>query len=336
MDAEIVVIATMRNAVAPNNNLPDGQTELVLGDVVKPHDAIKDRKFIVTQRHIVSNDTYLVAIDVFKGNLDPYLGTPLDAKGAIVKYVRGGLQLKDKTPIGRLRYNLDFLGDECKEVSDSARMEFNRAPYADIRKLAETLKPEPLAKVVASDLPAGQRAPFAVLLAHCGNKEHGKLIRKMIDHKEMPGDQRRELSSLYFAYILLEPGDGWDLVCERCIRKSALFVDRYTAFTALRQAGAERKDLINAQKLESALVKILGIQDMCDFAIEDLRKHKMWDSCDDVLRLFDRKDATPIIRRSILRYALQCPSPRAMAFVNEHRNRDSEWVADVKEQLDLE
>ncbi len=82
---------------------------------------------------------------------------------------------------------------------------------------------------------------------------------------------------------------------------------------------------------------MLRVSDMADFAIEDLRKWHRWDYCDQVMDMFEKKNFnTPIIRKAILRYALQCPSGRALDFVKTQRARDSEWVAETLELLNLE
>ena len=76
---------------------------------------------------------------------------------------------------------------------------------------------------------------------------------------------------------------------------------------------------------------------MADFAVEDLRKWQRWEYCDQILDLFNKKGYnTPIVRKSILRYALQCPMPAAAKFVMSQRARDAEWVEETKELLDME
>jgi hypothetical protein len=272
-----------------------------------------------------------------RDGIDASFGVPLDADGALLKYVRGALQLKDKSKPARLRYNIDFLADPCKNVADSANMEFHQAAYNDIKKIGESLRAGPLAKKLADDdLPPEHRGALAMLLGHCGQKKHAALLRKLID-VESNSDALRELRPLYFAYVLLEPDLGWDLLCSCSIQEEDSFLKRYRALTAIRRLGAERKDLVSQEKMGAALVRILNVKDMSDFAVEDLRKLRSWIHSDVVLDLFEKKGYdTPIIKHSILRYALQCPSPRAKAFVNEQRVRDPEWLTDTEERLALE
>ena len=62
--------------------------------------------------------------------------------------------------------------------------------------------------------------------------------------------------------------------------------------------------------------------DIADLAIEDLRKWSRWEVAERILALSGKKSHDiPIVRRSILRYALSCPNQKAMAFVEEQRKR---------------
>src|ERR1700733_13457877 len=81
LDRPILVTGRFQNAVGPNNALPAGQTELILDDIIVPHELLKGRKMILVQREISSQEKFLVAVDVVKGQLEAYSGTPIDANG---------------------------------------------------------------------------------------------------------------------------------------------------------------------------------------------------------------------------------------------------------------
>jgi hypothetical protein len=56
-----------------------------------------------------------------------------------------------------------------------------------------------------------------------------------------------------------------------------------------------------------------------------------------VLGLFAKKThEAPIVRRSIVRYALLCPKPVATTFIADRRKQDADLVSDVEEGLQLE
>jgi hypothetical protein len=74
-------------------------------------------------------------------------------------------------------------------------------------------------------------------------------------------------------------------------------------------------------------------------AVEDLRKWGRWEVSDKVLGLYGLESHNvPIIRRSILRYALSCPPGKAKvdAFLAERRKDSAKLVEEVQEILNLE
>ena len=109
-------------------------------------------------------------------------------------------------------------------------------------------------------------------------------------------------------------------------------------------------DLISHKDVVSAVALLLDQSDIADLAIEDLRKWGCWGMTDQVLGLYGKKSHdVPIIRRSILRFALSAhginadgsankdqPNPKAQAFVAELRKKDPEMVESAEELLKIE
>jgi hypothetical protein len=143
---------------------------------------------------------------------------------------------------------------------------------------------------------------------------------------------------------MLEPQKGWAFVQDVVKQNERPFLVRYAGLQTMRFLRESRPDLVNAKdeadgknQIVKAVASILAIQDMCDFAIEDLRKWQRWEYCDQILAMQGQKNfSTPIIRKSILRYALQCPTPAARKFVEAERVRDAEYVDETRELLELE
>ena len=76
--------------------------------------------------------------------------------------------------------------------------------------------------------------------------------------------------------------------------------------------------------------------DLADQAIEDLRRWGWWDLSADVFALFGKPShAAPIVRRSIVRYALSCPKPEAKAFLDAARTSDGKLVKSVEDMMSL-
>src|SRR5439155_24823226 len=139
----------------------------------------KGAKKIVVPRHIAADkQQFLMAMEVFKGEIDPYQAIPIDDDGEIVRYVRGGLALKDKSQEGRMRYSLDFLHSPCRDVAQSANQELLRVDPKVVRKVAGALKPGPFVKSLqSSTTPISVLGTHATLLGYCGKKEHAVIVR---------------------------------------------------------------------------------------------------------------------------------------------------------------
>jgi hypothetical protein len=182
---------------------------------------------------------------------------------------------------------------------------------------------------------------YASLLGHCGNAEHAKMLMDMINDAEK--QKGSGLHGLMAAYTMLEPQKGWTFLKDLVQDKEKPFLFRYQGLQTMRFLWECRPDLVDKEESKSKeeLVKgiagVMKVTDMADFAIEDLRKWKRWEYCDQILGLFGAQGYnTPIIRKSILRYAIQCPMPQAVAFVKTQTAKDREWVEETRELLDLE
>jgi hypothetical protein len=256
--------------------------------------------------------------------------------------VDGVLKLKSKAPSERLRFAFDFLNSNESEVALDAYREFARADYKDYKDMAKSLPADKLAEWLKDPkTPQYRYGLYSSLLGHCGTTEHAKMLLDMINDPEK--QKASGLHGLMAAYMMLEPQKGWTLLKNVVQDKDKPFLFRYQGLQTMRFVWDSRLDLIakneKAAKDEIVLgvAGILKVPDMADFGIEDLRKWQRWEHCDQVLAMFGQKDFnTPIIRKAVLRYALQCPMPQAKAFVKAQQARDREWVEETRELLDLE
>src|SRR5947209_2348316 len=96
--ASIVLLGIFTNPkLGAGGGLDDSTTEFVIEEVVKPHDAVKDKKKITLPRYVAqSKNKFLVFCDVYKGNLDPYRGVELPAETPMVKYLKGAVAVNGK------------------------------------------------------------------------------------------------------------------------------------------------------------------------------------------------------------------------------------------------
>ncbi len=342
-DATMVLYGHFENARTTANDIGQGESDFVIEEALKSHDAIKGVKKITLQRYYANPKLkFVIFCDVYKGKIDAYKGTQVSDAGEMRKYITAILKNKDKSQPERLRVAFDFLNSPEIEVAMDAYKEYSRAAYSDYKEMAKTLPADKIAGWLQDPkTPQFRYGLYASLLGHCGTKKDGEMLFAMINDSE-----KRKVSGLHglmAAYVMLEPKKGWKYLNELVQDKEQPFMVRYSGLQTMRFLCDNRLDVVN--KDESAarteVVKgvagILKVSDMADFAIEDLRKWHRWEYCDQVIGMSGKTNfGTPILRKAILRYALQCPSGRATDFVNAQRKLDAEYVDETRELLNLE
>jgi hypothetical protein len=333
--ASMVLFGRMENSRLTSEG--DFVTDFAIEQVIKSHDAVKDKKVITLQRNIPpTKSKFLLFCDVYKGAIDPYRGIEVQPGSDMVKYLLGAVQFKDKTAGERLRYCFEYLNNPEYEIAIDSYREFAKEDYKDYMDIAKKLSPD----LIASWLRDPKTPPFryglyASLLGHCGTVEHAKLLRAMIEDPEKR--KGSGIDGMLAAYIMLQPKDGWDYLQTILKDDRQEFLMRYACLRTVRFLWEQRPDLVERKELGKGLTLILDQPDMADFGIEDLRKYKQWEVTDQILDLFGKKSHDiPVVKRAIMRYALQSPQARAVAFVQQQRQRDGEWVKDIEELLKLE
>ena len=136
---------------------------------------------------------------------------------------------------------------------------------------------------------------------------------------------------------MLEPKEGWTYLTKLLKDNNQEFLLRYAGLRTLRFFWDQRPDLISKKDLVNGMALVLTQSDMADFAVEDLRKWRQWQLTDQILDLYGKKSHDiAVIRRAILRFAMQSPEESAKTFVQAQRRRDADWVKDTEELLKLE
>jgi hypothetical protein len=349
--ASMVLVGTLKDAKLTSQDTLEGTTDLVIESVIKKHEIIDGKKVVTLPKYIPDDKKYkfLVFCDVFKGKIDPYRGVAVKPDCDIAGYIEGALKVKDKKPAERLAYFFKYLEDPEVEISTDAYKEFANADYKDYKEMAKDLSADTLAKWLKDPNTSPVRyGLYASLLGHCGKEEHAKLLRGMLD------DPEKKLitgsDGILAGYILLQPKEGWEYLRATLKDDKKEFTQRYAALRAARFFHDYRTDVIPAADVTSAVALLLQQSDIADLAIEDLRKWGCWNMTDEVLGLYDKKSHdVPIIRRSILRFALSARDvnpdgsvnqakahPKAAEFVAEMRKKDKELVESAEELLRLE
>jgi hypothetical protein len=339
--ASMVLYGTLTNAkIGADGDFSSGTTDLKIEAIVKSNDILTDKNKIVLPRYVPtdkdSKAKFLIFCDVFKGKVDPYKGVPVKSDD-IVKYLKGALEVKGKDTGARLRFFFDWLDNPDIEISNDAYKEFGNVSYADYSSMAKTLPADRISKWLDDpNTPSFRFGLYASMLGHSGNAKHANQLRKMLD------DPQKRVSTgvdgILAGYAMLAPKDGWDYIRGILGDSKKEFMLRYAALRSVRFFWESRPDVYEKKVLRDGLCQLLNQSDIADLAIEDLRKWKQTDLLDQVIGLNEKESHNiPIVRRSILRFALSCPdNAKAMAFVQALRTKDPEYVKDVEELLKLE
>jgi hypothetical protein len=134
---------------------------------------------------------------------------------------------------------------------------------------------------------------------------------------------------------MLRPDDGWKLAYSILGDTARKYPERAVVVSTLRFFHGTRPD--SRREVLNGMSLVLPQGDMADMAIEDLRQWQWWDLTADVLAQYGKKThASPLVRRSIVRYALVCPQMQARQFVVNLRRTDPALVKEVEESLQFE
>ena len=342
--ASMVLYGTLSNPRQKGNplgDLGDGTTDLILEKIIKSHKMIAGKKVVTLPRYVpvVGKEKvkFLIFCDVFKDKIDPYRGMPVKG-GDMPAYLEGALKVKDAALNKKLRFFFDYLQNEDLEIANDALKEFGNVDYKDYSEMARKLPGDKVAAWLQDPKTQPYRIGlYASMLGHCSahKDRDAKLLRGLVD------DPEKRVSSgvdgILAGYILLKPTDGFSYVRSILKDPKREFLLRYAALRTVRFFADSRSDVVPRKDVIDATTLLLDQADIADLAIEDLRKWKCWDLTGRILALAGKESHdVPIIRRSILRFALCSPDKEAARYVAQVRKEDEEMVTSAEELLKLE
>lgn len=320
-----------------------GTTDIEIELVVKPHEILGDKKTLTIPRYVPDDgknpSKYLVFIEVLNGKIDPYRGEAVKPTSKIAEYLKGAIAVRDKDVAARLNYFYQYLDSEEATISADAYMEFGNADYPDFRKMAEKLDPEvPVKWLADANTPATRFGLYGSILGHCGKKDkHAHVLREILE------DPKKRFTSgmdgLLAGYLMLDPEAGWKYLVSILGDDKQEFLLRYAALRTIRFFWDFRPDVLSKEKCVEGLALLLKQSDIADLAVDDLRRWKRWELAEKVYALFDlQTHDVPIVKRSLVRYALSAPQDNKLsqAFLKRMRDHDADWVQQIDELLKLE
>lgn len=335
--ANMVLFGTIENSQLGQDGMT-GTTDLRMETAIKDHESRRGRQVLRMQRYIppATNQAkvkWLIFFDVDKGQLDAYRGLCVRADSDLVKYLQGAMEIQRQPISQQLKYYFRYLDNPEPDIAIDAYKAFDFANYKDYRRMAADLPPDKIARwLLDPATPFYKHGLYGLLLGHCGRAKDADVLLGILRPIEKPENvQSSRVDGILTGYILLRPKEGWNELT-RIINDPKLdFFVRYAALRAMRFLWDNRPDVVAQAALVQGLFTLLEQDDIADIAIEDLRRWKRWEACDRILDLQSRKShQVPYMQRSILRYALSCPAPRAVAFVAECRKRDPEKVKEAE------
>lgn len=256
----------------------------------------------------------------------PYWSTPLALPGPAADYVRQVVMLPEKGP-ERLRYFFDYLQHPETMLDKDAYDEFAKAPYEDVRALAEHFSREKLWTWISDErIPASRKRLYYLMLSLSGQDEDRDRLQQMLVNRsqDVPTEA---LDSIIAAYLALAGEAGMPLIEEQFMGSGASQEDIFAVVTALRFHG-EEETIIPRERLKAALRRLLDRPQTAELVLSDLARWEDWSVMDRMVELFREADQdTYFIRVPVAQYLAACPLPEAKAHLEALKEIDPQAVA---------
>jgi hypothetical protein len=341
-EATWVLYGTVANPKLSTEGGPlagNGTTEFHIEKVLKAETPIGDRKMLLLPRYVPILDTktptrFIVFFRKGRDQVEFSLGRQLSSP-VVFEYLQGIQKQRGKDPIPALAFAAQHLDHDDPSIAEEAFLELARANDADIARLAETLSPDRLRKLLKQpNLEPERLSLFAYLLGSCGDASDAELFRSLLQRSDEKSV--RSLEGVLAGYLTLRPKEGWQLTLDLLNQPKQPFLHRFAAVQTLRFLYATKSN-----EMRPAVVRAMGAVvangETADLGIDDLRIWKAWDHTAAILASYGKPShAAPIIRTSIERYAVSCPLPEARRFVDALRVQDAKRVRELEEELTLD
>jgi hypothetical protein len=313
-----------------------GTTDFSIRGILKDNPARANRVALTLPQYLpVIGDTppdCLLFCGVVDGVLDPtHIFT---APAAVVEYVKAAVTCDDTDPAKKLGFFFKYLDAADPRIAEDAFLEFARASDSEILKAAGQLDPVKVRKLLTDPTtPIDRLGVFALLLGMSGTPDDAAFLAKMVKESPLSDRASAAFGGLLAGYILLTPKDGWAFTAAIVADEKRGYAERLSAIGTIRFFQATRPIACKPEVL-ACYAALLPHGDLADQAIEDLQRWGYWDLTTEVLAQYGKPThAAPLVRRSILRYALTCPNDSARQFVATVRQSDPKLVQDVETML---
>lgn len=258
--------------------------------------------------------------------------SPIPVSERAVDYLKKLATIPEKGA-DRLAFFQNHLEDPDETLARDAYDEFAVAPYADVRGLADRMKPAQLLEWIENPkVQANRRRLYATMLGTCGTKADADRIGKILANQDLGPEKaevRSGLDALIACYVTLRGPDGLDLVDELFLNRRGReipFTETYAAVMALRFLG-EESAVVPKDRVLKSLRLLLEEPKLADLVIADLARWKDWSAIDRLVELFEKAEADNIfVREPIVNYLRACPLPEAAEAIARLEKIDPEAV----------
>jgi hypothetical protein len=273
---------------------------------------------------------YVMFFRVPAKTIEPYNGRQISTPGVLNFVAR--LQTYRDNPKEMLRFAAKHLDDADPQIAEEAFLLFAKADDKLIGQVSRSLSAQMLRKLVKTpDLEPERLSMYAYLLGACGDKSDVELLRSLLNN---PAPRFfRAYEGILAGYIMLQPKEGWAFAHETMKDAKSSFVLRYAIQRTMRF-------FFNASPEENAANVMLGEglalahPDVADVAIQDLTRWKRWDHTKLIVSCYDKAShKSPLLKNSLVRYALACPQPEAKALVERVRRENPDLIKYLQEEL---
>lgn len=280
---------------------------------------------------------FVMFCDVVKGKLTPQGGREVRSPQMLDYLKKSQAARAKKDRVSALLFYAGYLDHAEPVVAEDAFLEFAKSTDAEVGAVAERLDPRLFRKLIEDPkTPAGHLSLFAFLLAGSKDVKQADFLKNLLNR---PDERTQEaLDGILCGYIMLRPAEGWDRVAELLTDRKKPFKVRNNVLRTVRFYYNWKPKETRPQVVRTFKGMLEG--DLADMAIEDLRRFGIFDHSELIYKQYARPgfDA-PILRRSIIRYALvarrdAAASAAADRFLKSLPAKDQEIVREVAEGLD--
>jgi hypothetical protein len=334
----VVAVGTLANpkfTETPGAPIGAGTTEFHLERAIKG----KVESVVTIPRYLPVLDAknpprFLVFLTERGGKLEVVHGVSLKTP-AVSEYLAGAEQARAKGRLAALQYYGQFLDHAEETIAHDAFIEFAKSKDEEVGQVARLLSAPRLRQLLTHcGLESERLSLFAFMLGACGDAKDLDFFRSAL--RQPTEAAERGMDGILAGYIMLDAAEGWKHAFALLADSKQRFPMRYGALRMLRffhgWKGAQMKN-----EILTGLKILVPDGELADLAIEDLRRWKIYELTPLILEQFDRPShRSPIVRRTIIRYALSCPAPEATRFLERIRPHHAETIDDVRAGLELQ